>query len=301
MTSEEVFDKLDFSIRGELPEPLFHQITLIFNPWHEGTWLKSKFFDVVNPLTHENDEIKDVKGRVVMPAGQILATTKNFDCNEWLSEADQAMYEHVRLTDPRKFSIIGEGNWGVTQGLVFENWKPLDFDVKGKLAEKDNRGKPVYTPLFGMDFGWVDATAVAFVLASKRRKEIFIFDEIYGSGMSNLDIVANIDKKKIKSSQIIADSADQRSINELKKYLPRLRGVKKSKDFKLAIIRGLNDYKIYIHPDCVNAIMEFSTYAWETDKLTGKVIEKLPDGDDHFIDAFLYSISEFGIQRWRWG
>lgn len=301
LTSEEDFEKLDFSVRGHLPEPLFHQITLIFNPWHEGTWLKSRFFDKVNKETGVNDTQYDARGNIILKEGTILAVTKNFDCNEWLSDEDREMYEHLRLTDPRRFNIVGLGEWGVAEGLVFENWKALTFDVSDKLRQKDNRGKPIYTPLFGMDFGWVDATAIAFVVASKKTREIFIFDEVYGSGMSNMDIVNAIDRKNIRNSQIIADSADQRSINELKKYLPRLKGVKKSKDFKLAIIRGLSDYTIYIHPECINAITEFSTYAWETDRLTGKVIEKLPDGNDHFIDAFLYSISEFGIQRWRWG
>lgn len=66
--NEDDFNVLDESIRGEVPEGLFKQWTITFNPWNEHHWLKKRFFDV-------DDE------------NNILAMTTNYLCNEWLDDA----------------------------------------------------------------------------------------------------------------------------------------------------------------------------------------------------------------------
>ena len=68
--SEDDFNTIDESIRGEVPEGLFKQVTMTFNPWNEHHWIKKRFFDA------EPDE-------------DILAMTTNYLCNEWLDASDR--------------------------------------------------------------------------------------------------------------------------------------------------------------------------------------------------------------------
>ena len=85
VTNEDDFNKVDMSIRGELPKGYFKQITLTFNPWSEKHWLKKRFFDV-------EDE-------------DILAITTNYMCNEWLGEDDLKVYEKMKINNPRRYRI----------------------------------------------------------------------------------------------------------------------------------------------------------------------------------------------------
>lgn len=127
ITNEDDFNKIDMSIRGELPEGLFKQITITFNPWNERHWLKKRFFDV-----------KD---------NNILAMTTNYMCNEFLGKDDIELFEKMKEVSPRRYSIEGLGEWGIAEGVVFDNWKELDFDYK-ELVKNRNVLSTV-----GLDFG----------------------------------------------------------------------------------------------------------------------------------------------------
>lgn len=306
LADQEQWRAVELSVARSIKHPmLFPQFTFVFNPTHESSWLKSEFFDKVDPNTGYNETaLYNEVGEVVVPARQIMAITRNYDCNEFLDITYHQKMEELRLTNPRVYRTDGCGHWGQTAGLVFQNWSIRSFDVGSIKNKVDRFNKPVYKELYGADWGWTDPTAFAFVLVSKAEKKIYIFDEIYGSELTKVDIQRKVEQKGIRTKEIIADSADARTINELKNQgdlpMPRLKGVKKSKDFKLAIIRDIHNYEIIIHPDCVNAIREFAMYAWAVDPETGKQIEKLVDGYDHFMDAFLYAMSEHTKVGWRW-
>ena len=89
---------------GELPDGYFRQVTLTFNPWSSSTWIKKRFFDP------PNDEDK-------------LAITTTYRCNEWLSEEDKAYFEEMRKTNPNRFRVAGDGEWGIEGGAVFEDFR----------------------------------------------------------------------------------------------------------------------------------------------------------------------------------
>lgn len=99
---EEDFNRLDESLRGDLPDGYFVQWTLIFNPWDSSCWLKSRFFDT----PHDN----------------VLAMTTTYKCNEWLSDDDRALFEEMKVTDPERYKVAGEGEWGVASGQFFRQW-----------------------------------------------------------------------------------------------------------------------------------------------------------------------------------
>lgn len=277
VTKEADFDKLDLSIRGELPEGYFKQFILTFNPWDQHHWLKSRFFD--------------------NPDSDTLPLTTNYMCNEFLGADDLAIYERMKINSPRRYAVEGLGEWGITEGLIYENWEVKDFDWQHKLfAEYDNWGQLVYTARFGMDFGFsIDPTTLICLLTSEERKEIWVFDEIYQYRMTNADIVKAVRAKELHKQKIIADSEDPRTINELQLLgLNRIVGAKKGPDSVRAGIQKLQDYKIYVHPTCEKTIMELSNYCWKKDKFDNPLPVPAPDGYDHLLDAMRYATEDLG-------
>lgn len=269
LTDETAFNMLDESIRGVVEEPLFKQIIISFNPWNERHWLKSRFFDKVDD--------------------NILALTTNYQCNEWLDDADKKLFEDMKKNNPRRYQVAGLGNWGIVDGLVYENWQELEFDWR-EILNKRQKAKAV----FGLDFGYTNDPAAFFCgILDQDQKEIYVFDEIYQKGMQNTAIYNNIEKLGFKKEIIVADSAEPKSIDHLKGLgLYRIKASKKGKDSINAGIQFIQDFKIFIHPRCVNFLTEISNYAWDKDKF-GKAVNKPIDDFNHLMDAMRYALEDY--------
>nr|DAS75292.1 MAG TPA: terminase large subunit [Caudoviricetes sp.] len=269
LTDETAFNMLDESIRGIVEEPLFKQIIISFNPWNERHWLKSRFFDKVDD--------------------NILALTTNYQCNEWLDDADKKLFEDMKKNNPRRYQVAGLGNWGIVDGLVYENWQELEFDWR-EILNKRQKAKAV----FGLDFGYTNDPAAFFCgILDQEQKEIYAFDEIYQKGMQNTAIYSNIEKLGFKKEIIVADSAEPKSIDHLKGLgLYRIKASKKGKDSINAGIQFIQDFKIFIHPRCVNFLTEISNYAWDKDKF-GKAVNKPIDDFNHLMDAMRYALEDY--------
>lgn len=266
--NEDDFNKIDMSIRGELPEGYFKQITLTFNPWSEKHWLKKRFFD--------------------NPDDNTLALTTNYMCNEWLGEDDIKLFESIKKNNPRRYKIEGLGEWGIAEGLVYENFEKLEFDVE-EISKR-----PGVISLFGLDFGYTnDPTAFIALLVDKANSAIYIFDEIYKKGLTNKDIYNEINYKGYAKEKIIADSAEPKSITELRKLgLRRCVPAKKGKDSILFGIQRIQNYKIYVHPRCENTLVELNNYVYDTKE--GKIINKPIDDYNHLMDSMRYACEDLG-------
>ena len=267
ITSEEAFDRLDESIRGQLPEGMYNQVVLTFNPWSDRHWLKKRFFDE--------------------PSGNVLAMTTNYMCNEFLSESDLILFEEMKK-NPRRYRTAGLGEWGIVEGLVFENWEEQAFDVN-EVSKRPN-----VKSVFGMDFGYVNDPSTLFCgLVDTVAREIYVFDEMYEKGMSNEDILSKVSEMGYAKERIKADSAEPKSIAYLRKAgLNRIRAAKKGPDSIRAGISIIQDYKIIIHPRCVNFITEISNYTWDKDKFDN-MVNKPIDDFNHLMDAMRYAMEEF--------
>lgn len=263
--NEDDFNKVDMSIRGELPPGYFKQLTLTFNPWNEKHWLKKRFFDVQSP--------------------NILAITTNYLCNEFLDQSDIDLFEDMKIRFPRRYKIEGLGEWGIAEGAIFENWKESHFD-KSEIAKRSG-----VKSAFGLDFGFtVHPTALSCALVDMNNKEIFIFDEHYEKAMHNDEIAEMIKRKGYAKELIIADSAEQKSISELRRYgIRRIKPAEKGPDSVRSGIQFLQQFQIFVHPSCANFVVELSNYVWDTNK-DGQLINKPIDDYNHLIDALRYSM-----------
>lgn len=262
---EEDFDIIDESIRGKAPEGLFKQITITFNPWNEHHWLKKRFFDVKD---------KD-----------ILAMTTNYMCNEWLDDADKKVFERMKKNNPRRYQVAGLGNWGIVDGLVYENWREEKFDLN-IIRNLDSA--------FGLDFGYTnDPTALFCGAIDLKNKKIYVFDEMYQKGMSNKAIYEKVNQMGYAKEKITADSAEPKSIDELYGLgLRRITSAVKGKDSINNGIQFIQEFEIIIYPKCVNFITEISNYTWDTDKF-GNKINKPVDDFNHLMDAMRYAIERY--------
>ena len=269
ISKEQDFNMLDESIRGTVEEPLYKQITLTFNPWNERHWLKKRFFDI------EDDNI--------------MAKTTNYMCNEWLDDSDKKLFEDMKKNNPRRYQVAGLGNWGIVEGLVYENWRELEFDWR-EILNKRQKAKAV----FGLDFGYTNDPAAFFCgIMDQEQKEIYVFDEIYQKGMQNRVIYNNIEKLGFRKEIIVADSAEPKSIEYLRSLgLMRIKASRKGKDSINAGIQFIQDFKIFIHPRCVNFLTEISNYSWDKDKF-GKAVNKPIDDFNHLMDAMRYALEDY--------
>lgn len=267
--NEDDFNILDESIRGGVPEGsgLFKQWTITFNPWNEHHWLKKRFFD------HPDDET--------------LALTTNYMCNEWLDAADIKVFEDMKKRNPRRYAVAGLGGWGIVDGLVYENWKEEAFDIE------DIRSRPGIISAFGLDFGYTNDPSTLFCgLLDQKEKRLFVFDEMYEKGLSNKKIADNIQAMGYGKERITADSAEPKSIDELKSLGLRVKGAAKGKDSIKNGIQWIQDLEIIIHPRCVNFLTEISNYTWDKDKFGTKLNVPIDDFN-HLMDAMRYSLEKY--------
>lgn len=292
ISSEDDFNMLDESIRGAVPEGshLFKQITLTFNPWNEHHWLKRRFFD--------------------NPDDETLALTTNYMCNEWLDAADRKVFETMKKQNPRRYRVAGLGDWGIVDGLVYENWKEEAFEIISKadfldLDEAEQKAKNYVfkesvKSAFGLDFGYTNDPAALFVgFIDTKDKKIYVYDEMYAAGLSNERIADNVQSMGYGKERIIADSAEPKSIDQLKGLGLKVKGAEKGKDSVNHGIQFIQDYEIIIHPRCVNFLTEISNYTWDKDKLGNKLNRPIDDFN-HLMDAMRYALEKFIAKGSRW-
>ena len=257
---EFMFDTLDYSIRGELPSYLWFRFMITFNPYSDKHWLKKRFFD--------------------NPDKNTLSMTTTFRCNEWLGEDVRAMMMDLYKTNPNKARILCDGDWGISEGLIYENVEFRLFDIE-EVARN-----PSFTDIYGLDYGYKDPSTLVCAYISKFDKEIYVYDEFYKSGVTNKDLIKMLIDKGLDRCRIVCDSAEPKSIEEMKRgginATPCVKG-KGSVDFGIQLVQN---YKIIVHPKCEEFIREISNYNYLDN---GK-----PNHDfSHLMDALRYSVTYY--------
>jgi phage terminase, large subunit, PBSX family len=271
---QEMFETLEESIRGILPLHLFHQITLSFNPWSEDHWLRKRFYND----TYDREYTDDL----------IYAITTDYTMNEFLDEVTLKRFEEMKIKRPNRFRVAGLGEWGIAEGLVYNNWEILDFDPI-KLLKNDFSLEAA----FGLDFGFTnDPSAFIAVIVDLRNKRLFIFDEFYKKRLLNNEIAEEIKIRGYSKDEITADCAEAKSIEEIRRHgISRIKQSSKGKGSVNQGIQYIQQFDIYVHPKCTNTIMEFKNYVWE--EKNGITLNKAADNYNHLMDALRYALEKY--------
>ncbi len=266
ISNEDDFNKLDMSIRGEVPEGYFKQITLTFNPWSETSWLKKRFFD------EERDNV--------------FTKTTTWECNEWLDDKDKEKFLDMKVRNPRRYRIEGEGEWGISEGLIYTNVSQEMFDPD------ELRKQPDMKSAFNLDFGYTDPNAFVCELIDTKNMIIYVFDEWYKTGATNKEIAKQIKDMGYGSQHIICDSAEPKSIAELRQEGIKAEPSRKGRDSVNHGIQLIQNYKIVVHErNCPEFWHEIKNYCWSKDP-QGR-ITSVPDHEySHGMDSMRYGISK---------
>ncbi|WP_282804679.1 PBSX family phage terminase large subunit [Clostridium tetani] len=283
------FTQLNLRLRSKKDN---QQIHIMFNPVSKVNWVYKLFFK------------NKYKGALI-----VKTTYKD---NKYLPRSYIESIENLKETNFPMWEIYANGKFASLDKRIFTNWGVLHFDVKDvkikecePIAQKlglnvTNLMNPYGNPIlkkhltrksyFGLDFGYTnDPSAFVAFLVDENKRTIWIYDEFYRTGMLNKDIYDLILYKGYSKERIIADSAEPKSIEELRRLgLRRVKPARKGKDSIIHGIQYLQSFKIYIHPKCVNTIMEFENYTWQKDKKTGEYINRPIDDYCHLIDALRY-------------
>lgn len=259
--SEDEYTQLDLRLRamsGNL------QLICSFNPISKVNWVYNKWF------------AEDAKYENTM----ILRTT--YKDNKFLPDAYITALEEKIISNPTYYKIYALGEFASLDKLVFNNWEVREFDnkdIKGELA-------------IGLDFGFVnDISALVASIVDDNNKEIYVFKEWGDTNKTNAELASIIENLGFAKSNIIADAAEPKSIEEIRrKGITRIRACTKGPDSILHGIQKLQQYKVIIHPSCAGIITEFENYAWQKDKKTNEYINKPIDKFNHYIDALRYAL-----------
>lgn len=190
--------------------------------------------------------------------------------NPFLSDKIRAKIEGLKDVDVELWKVYARGMTGKIEGLIFRNW-----DIGEILPDG---AKYIGSSL---DFGFTnDPTASADVFESDG--ELHIVEQLYQTGLTNQDIFKLIDKKNI----YVADSAEPKSIEELRRMGLRVEPAEKGRDSVNTGIDILKRYKLHLYGS--NLVKEFKSYKWKTDRLTGNPVNEPVDFMNHLIDGIRY-------------
>ncbi len=210
----------------------------------------------------------------------IILTYKD---NEALSPAIIASIE-ARRYRKNWFKVFGEGQLAESEGRIFSNWQIIDEVPHEARLER-----------YGIDFGYsLDPSSIVAVYYYNGG---YILDEIlHETGMSNRDIANTL--KNLPRALIIADSAEPKSIAEIKSYGLSILPTVKGKDSVKHGIQLVQDQKISITKQSVNGIKAYRNYMWKTDR-DGKILNEPDHYLSDFCDSTRYAFSSLipAIQR----
>lgn len=176
------------------------------------------------------------------------------------------LFKHKWLGEPENQS----------EGRIYSNWQFIDEIPHEARLER-----------YGLDFGYTnDPTAI---LSVHYYNGGYILDEnVYQKGMSNKDIANTF--QALPPKLIIADSAEPKSIDELRSYGLNIMPAQKGKDSVKQGIQLVQDQPISVTKRSMNLIKEYRNYLWITDK-NGKILNEPVKGNDHLLDALRYAMN----------
>lgn len=195
--------------------------------------------------------------------------------NPFLPDVIRKKIEALREDDEELWKVYARGMTGKIEGLIYRNWGtigtiPSDAEVIG----------------MGLDFGFTN-DPTACVMVYRYNGELIIDEILYLKGYTNQDISHFFTQSGInKSVPIVADSAEPKSIEELRRMGWRIEGANKGKDSILNGIDILKRFRINVTSRSANVIKELNAYKWK--EKDGNATNVPIDSFNHGMDALRY-------------
>lgn len=196
--------------------------------------------------------------------------------NPYLDDLTRQKIEALKNIDFERWKVYARGLTGQVSGLILTNWRLCD-----DLPE------PAQPLAAGLDFGFTN-DETGCVLVYKQNGELWVREILYETGLTNPDIAAKLAAAGIsKNIEIIADSAEPKSIEELRRLGWHISAAKKGPDSINNSIDILKRYQINITRNSKNLTNELRRYKWKTDR-SGRTLNEPVDTWNHLIDPLRY-------------
>lgn len=197
--------------------------------------------------------------------------------NRYVNDKTRRQIEALKEQDEEMWKVYARGLTGKIEGLIFRNYNIVGGIPFGAKLIAD-----------GLDFGFTN-DPTAFLQVYEHGGELFISELIYETRMLNSDIAESLKSFSItRSEEIIGDSAEPKSIQELRNYGFNVVPAEKGQDSVKASINILKRYTLNITRDSVGILKEIKQYKWKMDKKSGKTLNEPVDFMNHSIDALRY-------------
>lgn len=257
------FEIIDDRLRGLLPEGLFYQIRMTFNPVSATHWIKKQFFD--------------------RPDEDVLTHSSTYLTNRFIDEAYHRRMARRKEVDPEGYRVYGLGEWGETAGLILNNWEVADISQNFEDYEDI---------AIGQDFGFNHANAI--YIYGWKDANVYVLKGLYGYEKDTTDWLAEAEGVIPKKKIMWCDSAEPDRIKMWKTGGYMARPVRKEQGSVKAQIDWLKGRRIYIHPSCVNFTKEIEQWKWKYDSTRSEYLdEPVP-----FFDDAMASL-RYGVEGWR--
>lgn len=222
----------------------------------------------------------DLLLRGVAPPPNSIVVEANFSDNPWFPAELRAEMEYDRARDPDKYAHVWEGKYRQnSEARVFKNWRIEEFDIESKWIMRQ-----------GADWGFSVDPSVLVQCAIVGRT-LYVPYEAYRIGCE-VDFLPDLFRTVPEAERwnTTADSARPETISYMQRHgFPRMTAAVKGAKSLEEGIEFLRSFDIVVHPRCKHTIDELRAYSYETDPLTGQVLSKLEDKNNHVIDALRYA------------
>jgi phage terminase large subunit len=183
--------------------------------------------------------------------------------------------EYLKLTDANYWRIYGLGERGLNIAAIFPHFNQVE--------QVPDRAQFIS---FGLDWGFTNDPS-ALISVYKDGLDLYVEEHLYETGLTNNDLSRKMRDLGIERQEIIADSAEPKSITELSRQGFLIKGASKGPDSIRLGIDVMKRHRINITKESINLIKEMQSYKWKTDR-DGNQINEPEKGNDHAIDALRY-------------
>ena len=213
-----------------------------------------------------------------------------FEDNAFLDPEIKKEILRMKEKDADRWRVYGLGERATfKEGQIFDNWKWIDYK---KFLDKEH-----CEVAYGLDFGFSnDPTTIVEV--RRKNDRLYVHELLFRKGLTNQDIFEEIKKLGLQEEIIICDSAEPKSIEELRRLGAYCKPSQKGKGSVLNGIQVIKEYEVFASKQSKNLLQEYQYYIWDSNR-DGKSINKIKqNGMDHLMDALRYAVTT-GLSRAR--